>query len=124
MSAQSDTQNTLVGIEQGGARMFVKSGGVLDIEAGGALKMGGVTMKFARGETALDASNPTPVATGLTTIVSATATLKKTTALSSGTAFVTVDFTGSDGALNLYGWVLAGSASTGTETIEWTAVGT
>lgn len=41
MSDQSDTQNTKVGIEQGGDRLFVKSGGELDIEAGGALKIGG-----------------------------------------------------------------------------------
>jgi hypothetical protein len=80
--------------------------------------------KVARGEIALDGSNPTPVATGLTTIVSAQATIKRTSAVTSGTAFVTVDFTGSDGTLNLYAWVLAGTASSGTETIEWVAVGT
>lgn len=139
MSAQSDTQNVKVGIEQGGDRGFVKSGGTLDIEAGGALKIAGTDKtaqlaaavagatagyKVARGEIALDGSNPTPVATGLTTIVSATATIKRTSAVSSGTAFVTVDFTGADGALNLYAWVLAGTASTGTESVEWIAFGT
>lgn len=124
MTAQSATQNVNVGIEQGGNRLFVKSGGTIDIEAGGTFTMAGVSMKMARGEAALDASNPTPVATGLTTIVSAQATLKRTTALSAGTAFVTVDFTGTDGTLNLYGWVLAGSASAGTESVEWVAVGT
>lgn len=80
--------------------------------------------KIARGEIALDGSNPTPVATGLTTIVSAQATIKRTSAVTSGTAFVTVDFTGADGTLNLYAWVLAGTASTGTESIEWVAIGT
>lgn len=124
MTAQSATQNVNVGIEQGGNRMFVKNGGTLDIEAGGIFSQGGVALKIARGEVALDGSNPTPIATGLTTIVSAQATLKRTTALSSGTAFVTVDFTGTDGALNLYAWVLAGSASSGTESVEWVAVGT
>jgi len=90
----------------------------------GAVVGVGSGYKVARGEIALDGSNPTPVATGLTTIVSAIAVLKRTTALSSGTAFVTVDFTGSDGTLNLYGWVLAGTASSGTETVEWIAFGT
>lgn len=80
--------------------------------------------KMARGATALDGSNPTPVTTGLTTIVAAVATLQKTSAVSSGTAFVTLDFSGSDGVLNLYAWVLAGSASTGTETVNWICVGT
>ncbi len=80
--------------------------------------------KVARGEIALDGSNPTPVTTGLTTIVSAQATLKRTTGLNTGTALVTVDFTGSDGTLNLYGWVVAGTASSGTETVEWVAMGT
>lgn len=42
MSAQSNTQNIKVGVEQGGLRMFVKSGGALDIETGGALKVAGV----------------------------------------------------------------------------------
>lgn len=125
MSAASDPSiSTKIQHVDQGDSLVVKSGGTINIEAGGALKMAGVSMKMARGEIALDASNPTPVATGLATIASASATLKRTTALSSGTAFVTVDFTGTDGTLNLYGWVLAGSASTGTESIEWIAWGT
>lgn len=125
MTAASDPSiSTKIQHVDQGDSLVVKSGGTINIEAGGSFKMAGVSMKMARGETALDASNPTPVATGLTTIVSATATLKRTTAVSSGTAFVTVDFTGSDGTLNLYGWVLAGSASTGTESVEWVAFGT
>lgn len=44
MSAKSDTQNVKVGIEQGGNRAFVKSGGELDIESGGALKIAGTEM--------------------------------------------------------------------------------
>lgn len=42
MTAQSDSQNVGVGIEQGAARLFVKTGAALDIETGGALKFGGV----------------------------------------------------------------------------------
>jgi hypothetical protein len=124
MTAQSASANVNVGIEQGGNRLFVRNGGVLDIEAGGTLSFGGVPLKIARGEIALDGANPTPVATGLTTIITAVAVLKKTTVVSAGTAFVTVDFTGADGNLNLYGWILAGSASAGTETVEWIAFGT
>jgi hypothetical protein len=48
--AQSDTQNTLVGIEQGAARIFVKSGGEIDIETGGALKIGGTQVSATAAE--------------------------------------------------------------------------
>lgn len=44
MSAASDTQNVKVGIEQGGDRGFVKSGGELDIESGGSLKLAGTAV--------------------------------------------------------------------------------
>lgn len=44
MTAQSATQNVLVGIEQAAIRGFVKSGGAFDIEAGGALKFAGVDL--------------------------------------------------------------------------------
>lgn len=44
MSTASDTQDVKCGIEQGGARMFVKSGAELDIEAGGAFKIAGVAV--------------------------------------------------------------------------------
>jgi hypothetical protein len=35
VTAQSNNRNVKVGIEQGAARLFVKAGGVLDIEPGG-----------------------------------------------------------------------------------------
>lgn len=50
MSAQSDTQNVKVGIEQGGSRGFVKSGGELDIESGGAFKIAGVALAASAAE--------------------------------------------------------------------------
>jgi len=50
MSDQSDTQNTKIGIEQGGDRLFVKSGGELDIESGGALKIDGVAVGASAAE--------------------------------------------------------------------------
>lgn len=94
MSAQSDTQNVKVGIEQGGARAFVKSGGEFDIESGGALKIAGTDKtaalaaavaapvagvaagyKIARGQhTTVDADDT--VVTGLATVVAAVANLE------------------------------------------------
>jgi len=43
--------------------------------------------------------------------------------VSSGTAFVTYHNI-SAGGFDMYGWVLAGSASTGTENVAWVAIGT
>jgi hypothetical protein len=79
--------------------------------------------KYASGITALDGSNPTPVTTGLTTITGLSLTLDRSTAVSSGTAFVTYHNI-SAGGFDMYGWVLAGSASTGTENVAWVAIGT
>lgn len=67
MTAQSNSQNVKVGTEQGGARMFVKSGGVLDIEAGGIFSQGGQALKFARGQITT-ASAADTVATGLAAV--------------------------------------------------------
>lgn len=83
----------------------------------------GVNYKVARGSTALDGSNPTSIVTGLTTVVSFTATIVRSTAVSTGTAFVT-HATPSGGTVDVYGWVVAGLASSGTENIDWIAVGT
>lgn len=79
--------------------------------------------KIARGSTAFDGSNPTTVATGLTSVVSCTATLIRTTALSSATAFVT-HATASGANVDFYAWLLTGAASTNTETFEWICIGT
>jgi hypothetical protein len=79
--------------------------------------------KFATGITALGGTNPTTVASGLTSIVGLALTLDRSTAVSSGTAFVTYHNI-SGGSFDMYGWVLAGSASTGTENVGWVAIGT
>lgn len=79
--------------------------------------------KVARGITALDGSNPTTIDTGLTTVTGFAATLNRSTALSSGTAFVTYNNI-SGGSVDVYGWVLVGTASSGTENVAWVAVGT
>lgn len=146
MSAQSSTQNAKVGVEQGGNRMFVKSGGELDIESGGALKIGGVDVtasaggsgvagvaagyKLARSAApvALDASNPTSVAHGLTTCVAAVACLAGTSAPGDSTSVLSVAINGAN--LDVYGWKpISGTdptlvASDGTETFHWIAIGT
>jgi predicted RecA/RadA family phage recombinase len=91
----------------------------------------GAGYKIARGSaTALDGSNPTPIATGLTTIVSASVQLRGTAAPGDNTSVLTTDYTGSDDTLNVYAWKnTSGSdptlvASTGTETFDWIAIGT
>lgn len=84
--------------------------------------------KVARGETALDGTNPTPVTSGLTTIVSCSLTIKSTAAPGLSTSVVT--YGTSSGTLNMYGWKPTGTgdttliASTGTDTIGWVCVGT
>lgn len=130
---------------QGGAVTVI--GGSIDVVTGGALKIAGVDKTaavaaavtqpvqgvasgylVARGETALDGSNPTPITTGLTTITGCSATIKSTSAPGVGTSAVT--YGTSSGTLNLYGWKVTGSgdatliASTGTETVGWVCVGT
>ena len=87
----------------------VPTGKSLDIESGGALKIAGTDVttalatapaavaagyKIARGETALDGSNPTPVSTGLTTVVAFVATLKGTAAPGVGTSVLTASISG------------------------------
>jgi hypothetical protein len=146
MSAQSDTQNVKVGIEQGAERLFVKSGGELDIETGGKLKIGGVDItasaggagvagavagyKLARSAApvALDGSNPTSVAHGLTTCLSAHVQLVGSAAPGLGTSTLTCVINGAN--IDVYGWKPTGAgdttliASTGTENFNWLAIGT
>lgn len=134
-------QNVLNYSEQGGGSWVV--GGSLNIASGGALKIAGTDVtailatapaavaagyKVARGETALDGSNPTPVTTGLATITGCSASIKSTSAPGVGTSIIT--YGSSSGTMNLYGWKVTGTgdatliASTGTETIGWVCVGT
>lgn len=86
--------------------------------------------RVARGEVTLDGSNPTPITTGLNTIVSATVTLKQATAPGDDPVGASVDYTGSDGTLNLYAWKTDGTdptlvASTNNSAVFcWVAVGT
>ncbi|QOG20455.1 hypothetical protein [Bradyrhizobium sp. SEMIA] len=88
MTTQSASQNVLVGIEQGGARGFVKNGGAFDIESGGALKIAGTDVtaqlakamaspaggnKFVGGQISTATAADT-VITGLATVVACGAT--------------------------------------------------
>lgn len=129
--------------EQGGAKWAVGSGGELDIKSGGALKIGGTDktailsaavsstatgVKIAGGEVALDGSNPTTVATGLTTITGAVITLKKATA--PGVTVSSFSYDASGGTLSIYAWKPTSAAdptliaSTATDTVAWQATGT
>lgn len=101
-----------------------------NLAAGTAAGIAGVATgyKLARGETALDGSNPTPVVTGLTTIVAFVAILKGSAAPGVGTSVLTA--TVSSGTASVYAWKPTSDsdptliASTGTESFYWVAVGT
>lgn len=80
--------------------------------------------KIARSITALGGSNPTTIVTGLATITGVGLALNRTTSLASGTAFVTYNLNATPGSLDVYAWVVAGTASSGTENVAWVAVGT
>lgn len=60
--------------------------------------------QLVTGEVTLDGSNATPIATGLATIVSAGVTLKSSAAPGLDPTYVTHDFSGADGTLNVYAW--------------------
>lgn len=100
----------------------------ITIEGGAAVAAAVGDYKIARGETALDGSNPTPVATGLTTVVAFAATLKGTAAPGLNTSVLTANISGA--TVNVYAWKPTGAgdttlvASTGTESFYWIAVGT
>lgn len=104
-----------------------------DLNVGGSPPVLGLTggyMVARGGAAALDGSNPTPITTGLSTIVAACVQLRGTAAPGDNTSVLTTDFSGSDGTLNVYAWKnTSGSdptlvASTGTETFDWFAIGT
>jgi hypothetical protein len=88
----------------------------------------GAGYRIARGVTALDGGNPTPAATGLTTIVACTTSIVGTASPDVGTSVITVNINGT--SIDLYAWKVTNSsttslvASTGTENIHWICVGT
>ena len=142
--------------EQGGDRQViasggsldVESGGEIDIESGGALKIAGTDAaarivaavvgaaagyKIARSAdpVALDGSNPTSVAHGLTTCVAVFVQLVGSDAPGDSTSVLTAVINGAN--IDVYAWKhttggVAGNptlvASTGVETFNWFAIGT
>jgi hypothetical protein len=98
--------------------------------AAGSVAGVAASYKLARGETALDGANPTPVATGLGTVISFVAMLKGAVAPGVGTSVLTSNITGAAGNVNVYGWKVTSNAdptliaSAGTESFYWVAVGT
>jgi len=97
----------------------VNAGGVAGVANG---------YKLARGEATLDGSNPTPIASGLATIIACGASLKGSVAPGVGTSVLTTVLSGT--TVNVYGWKVTSTsdttlvASTGTDAFYWWAVGT
>lgn len=126
--AAAPTYNyVLMGRVNGGAfsdLLTVNSTGTFNSSANGNFAVGAATgYKISRGTTALDGTNPTTIATGLTTVTSCTGILERNSALTTGTAFLTHD-AASGANVDFYGWVIAGTASTGVEVFDWVCVGT
>ncbi len=101
------------------ANLLATLKGVIGVAAG---------YKVARVEMALDGSNPTAWATGLTSVVAVCLTLKGTAAPGVGTTVLTYDI--SVATVNVYAWKPTATdnctliASTGTETFSGIAIGT
>lgn len=133
-------------LRQSDGALIIPSGATLDVESGGAFKIGGTDVtsgagganvagaaagyKIARSATpvALDGSNPTSVAHGLTTCIAAFACLAGTSAPGDATHVLSVAINGAN--LDVYGWKPTSGtdptlvASDGTETFHWFAIGT
>lgn len=109
MSAASDSQNVKVGIEQGGDRGFVKSGGEFDIESGASLKLAGVAISATAAEI-----NRAATLSGRVVVITATAAITeadhegKTCVLreAGGNALVTLTLPAATGAGGRYRFVV------------------
>jgi len=77
-------------------------------------------VKVFAGEVALDGSNPTPLSPfPFSTVLAGHVSPK----VSVGSGTVSCSYTFSGGVLNIYGWLAAGTASTGTETVGFVFYG-
>lgn len=148
-SASDPRANTKVQELQGGDALVFASGAQLVLESGATLYVGGADVtsavatggvagiaagyKLARGEVTLDGGNPTPVTTGLTTVVAAVASFKTAVALGDDPNSLSVDYGGSvtAGELDIHAWKnVSGTdptqvASTNSSmVVSWIAVGT
>lgn len=127
--------------KQGGDEFVVASGGSIDIESGGALKVSGTDKtatlsaaivgaaagyKIARGETSV--TGTADIATGLATVVQAVACLEDDIALTA--AWVSVADSATPGNIVLKVWKPTGSAdctptaATTAKSVRWIAIGT
>jgi len=61
-------------------------------------------VRFVCGEVTLDGSNPTSVMTGLSKVLSAQAALKSSTAPGDDPSWLSVNYSGTDGQLDIYAW--------------------
>jgi hypothetical protein len=124
-------------------------GGYVDFTDGAGLQVAGVDRtaalataaagvaagyKVARGEVTLDGSNPTPIVTGLATVVAITVARKSSVSPGLDPTHFTVDYGGGGvtaGVANIYAWKPTASgdgtliASTNnTAVVSWVAIGT
>lgn len=138
----ANTYTAKIRKKSNGDVLEVASGGFINILAGGALKLAGVTLapiagvaagyKIARGEATLDGTNPTPIVTGLATVVACTVTNKSAVTPGDDPVHFTVDYGGgvTAGTVNLYAWKNNGTdptlvASTdAAAVVSWIAIGT
>lgn len=101
----------------------------ITVESGAAVAAALGDYKIARGSTALDGTNPTPVATGLASVIAFIPALQGAVAPGDSTSVLTVGAK-TGGSVDVYAWKNTGGtdptlvASTGTETFDWIAVGT
>lgn len=131
-----------------GDTVTVGPGGVVNFDASTGLQVAGVDRtavlatapaavasgyKIARGEVTLDGSNPTPIVTGLATVVACNVTRKATASPGLDPTNFTVDYGGgvTAGTANVYAWKPTATgdctliASTNsTAVLSWVAVGT
>lgn len=84
--------------------------------------------KLARGEAALDGSNPTTIASGLATIIAVVVCLKGAVAPGVGTSLLTTVISGTN--FDVHAWKVTAAndatlvASAGVESFYWIAIGT
>lgn len=108
--------------------LYVNDADVTSAVNGGAVAGVANGYKLARGITALDGTNPTPITTGLTAVLGFSCALEGSSTPGVGTSVLTYSISG--GTVNLYAWKVTNSstttliASTGTENVAWVAVGT
>ena len=86
--------------------------------------------KSVGGTVTLDGTNPTPVVTGLSVVKSACASLKSATTPGDDPSWLSVDYNGTDGTLNIYAWKNTGgtdptlvASTNNTATVDWVAFG-